>query len=290
MKWIWDRVAWLHALVAFPPLLTLLLAIDVFAYFAGLLFWYGAVLANPLNSPPLWVWPFIPDCPLAGLLGGLGLLMMTAHRFWSAEAQARTQRALLIVGAFSSMIWLSTYIQGVPVFWTQLGPTIALWSWSLLIAGALFHRSPAWLLGLFAFGQIKYGIWTVTAWVVYWRNTALMLGTPDFNFISILMTVSHIALFGQGVFLLSYFKVTPRAALMSLLWYALSDYMDYGLGWYPSLPLAFIPLPIMQWHTIIVTFLLSGTYLWLSAQANPVQENMDGAGKNHFDPLVHPSA
>lgn len=289
MKWIWDRLAWLHALIALPPLLTLILAIDVFAYFAGLLFWYGFVLANPLAPPPMWVWPFIPDCPLAGLLGGLGLLMVTAHKFWGEKAQKQAQRSLLIVGGISALFWLSTYAPGMPLLWKQLGPTIALWSWSLLLAGALFDQAPAWLLGIFAFGQIKYGIWTVTAWVVYWRNTAIMDGAPDFNFISILMTVSHIALFGQGVFLLTYFKPTQRAALVSFLWYALSDYVDYGLGWYPSLPLQYIPLPIMQWHTIGVTFLLTGIYFWLSHQPRVATRDMDSLGKSRIDQLAHPS-
>ena len=65
-----------------------------------------------------------------------------------------------------------------------------------------------------------------------------MMVHPIWNFMSTLMTVSHIALFGQGVFLLTYFKPTQRAALVSFIWYALSDFVDYGpvaygLGWYP---------------------------------------------------------
>ena len=287
MKWIWDRIAWFHALVALPPLLTLILVLDVFAYFAGLLFWYGIQMANVYAPAPIWSWPFIPDCPLAGLLGGLGLLMVTAHKFWRPAAQANAQRALLIVGVLSTLLWISTYLPGAPMLWQQMGPTLGVWSWALLLSGALFHKAPAWLLGVFAFGQIKYGIWTVVAWVVYWRNTAIMNGAPDFNFISILMTVSHIALFGQGVFLLTYFKPTRTAVLASLFWYALSDFMDYGLGFYPGLPLKYIPLPIMQWHTIAVTFVLSGIYLWLSRQGE--SEVTERIQQSRVEQLAHPS-
>ena len=116
-----------------------------------------------------------------------------------------------------------------------------------------------------------------------------MNGAPDFNFISILMTVSHLALFGMGVFLLTYFKPTRTAVLASLFWYALSDYMDYGLGFYPSLPLKYIPLWIMQWHTIAVTFLLSAIYLWLSGptSATPASSSVS---QRRVDQVPHPSA
>lgn len=288
MKWIWGRVQWLQAWVALPSLLTLTLVICVFAYFAGLLFWYGIQMANIYAPAPIWSWPFIPDCPLAGLLGGLGLMMVTAHKFWRPEAQARAQRLLLIVGGVSALLWLSTYLPGAPILWQQLGPTLGVWSWALLLCGALFHKAPAWLLGVIAFGEIKYGIWTVVAWLVYWRNTALMDGAPDFNFISILMTVSHLALLGMGVFLLTYFKPTRAAVLASLFWYALSDFMDYGLGFYPGLPLKYIPLWIMQWHTIAVTFLLSGVYFWLSSSPS-LKSTVDTVGQGRAEQLPHPS-
>ncbi|GEM_PF-1304121 len=289
MKWLTDQISRIHVLVALPPLFILILATDVFAYFAGLLFWYGDVMANPFMPAPIWTWPFIPDCPLAGLLGGLGLLMVTAHKFWSPQAQARTRRYLLIIGGVSLLLWLSTYLPGAPVAWSRLSATLAVWSWSLLLAGAFFHQAPPWLLGLFAFGQIKYGIWTVTAWTIYWRNTALMLGAPDFNPMSVLMTVSHIALVGQGIFLLTYFKPDARAALVSFVWYALSDFVDYGLGWFPSLPLTYIPLAIMQWHTIVVTVLLSALYTWFSRQPSRATPQASRLNKGRSGQLTHPS-
>lgn len=262
MQWLSTQIQWLQRLVATAPLLTLLVVVDIVAYFGGLLYWYGYVMANP--ATPIWAWPFIPDCPLFGLLGGIGLLMVTAKWFWSDRDTTKFLRALWIVAGFSTLLWLSTYLPGVGAAWQLQGALFAVWSWSLLVAAYFFRQAPAWLLGIFAFGEIKYGIWTITAWLVYWRNTALIYGAPDYSFDSVFMTITHVGLLGQGIFLLTYFRPDWRAVLASFAWFALSDFMDYGLGFYPGLPLQFIPLWIMQWSTIAVTIGLSVLYWWLS--------------------------
>lgn len=264
MNWIWTQLQRLHVVVAIPQLLTLIIVLDVVAYFGGLLYWYGPVMANP--STPMWAWSFIPDCPLFGLFGGLGLLMVTAHKFWPVASQQQAQRYLLVIGGISAILWLSTYLPSAPQAWGQQSATLGVWSGSLLLCGLLFHRCPTWLLALFAFGQIKYGIWTITAWLVFWRNTSLVYGAPLFTFDSVFMTLTHIALVGQGIFLLTYIRPTRMAIIASFAWFAVSDYMDYGLGFYPAIPLQFIPLSIMQWSTIAVTFILTGIYLFLAIQ------------------------
>lgn len=265
INWLSTPIQWLQRLAAQAPLLTLLVVIDVAAYFGGLLYWYGYVMASP--QTPMWAWPFIPDCPLFGLLGGIGMLMVTAKWFWADADQAKAQRYLAVLAAISTLLWLSTYLPGVASAWRWQGAMLAVWSWSLVLATIFFRQAPAWLLGLFAFGQIKYGIWTITAWLVYWRNTALVYGAPDFSFDSVFMTLTHIGLLGQGIFLLTYFRPDLTTALVSFGWFALSDFVDYGLGFYPGLPLDFIPLSIMQWSTIAVTVGLSAIYLWLSQTA-----------------------
>ena len=80
-------------------------SVDVIAYFGGLLYWYGYVMSQP--DTPMWAWPFIPDCPLFGLLGGLGLLMVTARRYWSEAAQARGQRWLARLLRLPGLHWLA---------------------------------------------------------------------------------------------------------------------------------------------------------------------------------------
>ncbi|MEZ4860973.1 MAG: DUF1405 domain-containing protein [Caldilineaceae bacterium] len=273
MNWFLTQISRVQALAATAPLLTLLLVIDVVAYFGGLLYWYGFVMASPFT--PTWAWPFIPDCPLFGLLSGLGLLIVIAHRHWSTAAQNRAQRAFWIVAIVSTVLWISTYFPGVPVGWARQGAMLGVWSWSLLLGAVVFRRAPAWFLAICAMGAIKYGIWTITAWLVFWRNTALVYGAPLFTFDSVFMTLTHIGLVGQGVLLLLYFRPTRLATIASFGWFILSDYVDYGLGFYPGLPLRFIPLGIMQWSTIAVTFALSGLYLWLhhNHMSHTVQED-----------------
>jgi uncharacterized membrane protein YpjA len=262
MRWLTTQTHRLQAWVALPPLLALILVVDVAAYFGGLLYWYGYVMAQPLT--PVWAWPFIPDCPLFGLLGGLGLLIVTAQRFWPDGTQRRSQQQLLILGGVSALLWLSTYLPGVPTGWIMQRAMLAVWAWALLLCGALFNQAPAWLLAIIAAGQIKYGVWTVTAWLLFWQNTAAEFGAPLFTFDSVFMTITHLGLIAQGVLLLTYFRPTRIAALAAFAWFALSDFVDYGLGWYPSIPLRWIPLAVMQWSTIAMTFLLGGLLFWLS--------------------------
>jgi uncharacterized membrane protein YpjA len=142
----------------------------------------------------------------------------------------------------------------------------AVWSGALLIGAIWFRQAPAWLLGIFAFGQIKYGIWTITAWLLYWRSTAELLGAPHFSFDSVFMTITHIGLLAQGIFLLTYFRPTVAAAAAALSWFAASDFMDYGRGFYPAIPEQFISLAVMRWSTVAVTAILSALYLVLGLQ------------------------
>jgi uncharacterized membrane protein YpjA len=251
-------LGWGKRVIEGPQVLTMLLIVDVAAYFLGLLFWYGYVMSDP--TTPMWAWPFIPDCPLFGLLGGLGLLMAIAHRRWSEAAQAQGQRMMWIVALITVGLWLSTYLPGAMEGWKQQCAMFGLLSWALLVAAIWFRQAPAWLLGIFAFGQIKYGIWTITAWLLYWRSTAEILGAPHFSIDSVTMTIAHIGLAAQGLFLFAYFRPTWGATLASLLWFGTSDFVDYGLGYYPAIPEQLISLEVIQWSTISVTVLLVAIY------------------------------
>ena len=261
-QWIGRWLARSKQLVENAQLLLLLLAVDAAAYFAGLIFWYGYVMTDP--TTPMWAWPFIPDCPFFGLLGGLGLVMVIAQRRWSTEAQGQGRRVALWLAACSTLVWLTTYVPGASEGWQQQRAMFALWSFALWVATIWFRQPPAWLLGIFAFGQIKYGIWTITAWLLYWRSTAELLGAPHFSIDSITMTVAHIGLAAQGLLLLTYFRPTRVSALAAVLWFGVSDFVDYGLGYYPAIPEQLISLEVVQWSTVTVTVLLVALY-WLYA-------------------------
>ncbi len=248
-------------------ILTIIVIVDVFAYFAGLLYWYGYVMADPLV--PMWAWPFIPDCPLFGLLGALGLLMVIAKKRWTEAGQTQGQRWVVILGGVFGVLWLTTYIAAAPIWWQQQASMIGLAAWVLILAGLLFKQAPNWLITLFAFGQILYGIWTVSVWLIFWYNTNALLGAPLFTLDSIVMTIAHLGLIAQGIFLLSYIKPSVGSIGIAFLWFALSDYVDYGLGYYPGLP-DIIPLPLIQWGTIAMTFVLPLLFLWMS-RGQPAQ-------------------
>src|SRR5688572_3900234 len=125
MEWIYRQIRLLQRMVAVPQLLALILVIDVAAYFGGLLYWYGPVMANP--ATPAWAWPFIPDCPLFGLLGGLGLMMVSARRWWSEDAQRQAQRSLWVAAVASAIIWLTTYLPAAPSGWAGMAAMWAVW-------------------------------------------------------------------------------------------------------------------------------------------------------------------
>ncbi len=188
--------------------------------------------------------------------------MVIAQSRWSAETQIQGQRTMWGIALVSMAVWLSTYVPAASEGWKQQGAMFALWSWALVAAAIWFRQAPAWLLGIFAFGQIKYGIWTITAWLLYWRSTAELLGSPHFSVESISMTIAHIGLAAQGLFLLTYFRPTPVATMAALLWFGTSDFVDYGLGFYPAIPEQLISLEIMQWSTVTVTVTLVAIY-WL---------------------------
>lgn len=264
MEWMLVR---LRAWVAAPSILALIVAVNIAAYFAGLLFWYGYVMADP--ATPWWAWLFIPDCPQFALLGAIGLLMVAARKYWSPDAQARGRRWFMVATALSGVAWGTTWLPGIGAGWAQQNAMLAVWTVSLLLGAIWFRRPPAWLLGVFAFGQIKYGIWTITAWLLYWRNTAEFFGAPHFSVDSVAMTVTHVGLALQGLVLLTYFRPTLGAVAASLLWFGMSDFVDYGLGFYPAIPEFFIPLAVMQWSTITVTVLLTLFYLWTATRAKP---------------------
>lgn len=267
MTWMDWTLMRLRAWVAQPTLLALLVVVNIAAYFAGLIFWYGPVMTDP--TTPWWAWLFIPDCPQFALLGAIGLLMAVAQKHWSPAAQARGQRWLRYAAVLSLVVWGTTVLPGMPAGWAQQNAMFAVWTVSLLLGAVWFRRAPAWLLGVFALGQIKYGIWTITAWLLYWRSTAAYFGAPHFSVDSVAMTVTHIGLALQGILLLTYFRPTLGALWAGLLWFGLSDFVDYGLGYHPAVPEFFISVPVLQWSTMAVTLLMSLFYLWEATRARP---------------------
>lgn len=145
-----------------------------------------------------------------------------------------------------------------PLLWIFI-PDCPLFALLFVIAWAGLRRGKpwTWFYAITAIGLLKYGVWTVTFWFSYWALGASL------TLEGIVMTVAHLGMILQGIFLLTRLHAEVRHALIALAWFTLSDFVDYGLGEYPFF-YPTVPLWLMQWHTIIMTWLLSG---WLALLA-----------------------
>ena len=154
----------------------------------------------------------------------------------------------LIGSVWGFIFWYGQTLLQTPWYMWVFVPDCPLYALLFVVPLALIllGRSRPWINALVAVGLIKYGIWTVFYWVVYWSRTA------DFNFMSIAMTVTHTGMILEGLFLLSFLRMDWPTVLGVGGWFLLNDWVDYGLGYHPSIPWQ-VPLSWMQWHTVAVT-------------------------------------
>jgi len=178
------------------------------------------------------------------------------------------------------------------VYW--YGPTFArypAWQWVFVPDCPLFALLFALSLGLIllgrgaplydalvAFGLIKYGIWTVFMWIVYWINTQGRF-TPE----GVLMAVSHLGMILEGLFLLSFLNIDWPIVVACAFWFGLSDWMDYGpFKTYPQIDVGIVPLWLIQWHTVGVTVLMTALYAYM------VRRNAEMASTVHPTDAAYP--
>jgi uncharacterized membrane protein YpjA len=176
-------------------------------------------------------------------------------------------------------------VAGALGFWLWYGPTFAMfpaWQWPFVpdcpLFALLFVPSLALILlkrpaprynAWVAFGLIKYGVWTVFVWTLYWVHSGKLTAE------SILMTASHVGMILEGLLLLSFgpapspskgprlLRVDWLTVTICAAWYGLSDWMDYGpFQTYPRFDTHLISFYLVQWHTVLVTVLLSGLYAY----------------------------
>ena len=187
-------------------------------------------------------------------------------------------RGLMLLRPVAIAIILIGLIGGVAGFIYWYGPTFALypaWQWvfvpdcplfallfTLSLSLTLLKRSSPLYDALVAFGTIKYGVWTVFLWILYWINTR-----GDFTPESVTMALAHVGLFLEGLFLLSLLKMNWPTVIVCAFWFGLSDWMDYGpFLTYPHFPTNIVPLDLVQWQTIGVTILMTGVYAYMARQ------------------------
>lgn len=199
---------WTDWFLAQRGLVWLAFAACMAAFIVGTVGWYGEFFA--VMQPPLWAYPFIPDCPLAAGLFGVAILML--H-----------------------------YKRGNNAFNT-----------------------------LTAVACIKYGVWTMSFWALYWARTGDIELSSLFS--GPIMFATHLGLTALGALLLLYVRPTTRDSWLALAWFVASDFVDYapiaarlgGYGYYPPLPLGAQLVPPMLLNALAMTWLLCG---WLLARS-----------------------
>lgn len=117
----------------------------------------------------------------------------------------------------------------------------------------------AWLTTWAVFSNVKYGLWTVVFWLLWWR------GPGSFTLESITMTVTHALMVGMGASLLIFYRPRSWQVLTVTAWFALNDFLDYWQGLAPRVPPG-ISLETLKIEQIVVTLLLT---LALLAFAHP---------------------
>ena len=123
-----------------------------------------------------------------------------------------------------------------------------------------------WLATWAVFSNVKYGLWTVVFWLLWWR------GSGTFTLESITMTLTHGAMVIMGASLLLFYRPKVWQVLTVTAWFALNDYLDYWGGIAPRVP-AGVSLETLKIEQVIVTTLLMLGLLALSLNGREKSNN-----------------
>jgi uncharacterized membrane protein YpjA len=123
---------WVMRLILDTPLLfwSAIVANSLGVVLGGWL-WYGWQIA----AAPWWAWLFIPDCPLAALLGTIGLFAVRAGKRWP-WFYAFTAFACVKYGLWTLAFWLRYWTEGGPI--DALGVLMFVTHCGLICMGLLF--------------------------------------------------------------------------------------------------------------------------------------------------------
>lgn len=151
------------------------------------------------------------------------------------------------------------------IYW--YGPQMAivsplLWPWlvdsplsvlGFALALPLIRReqTPAneWLATWALFSNVKYGLWTVAFWLLWWR------GPGSYTLESVTMTFTHAAMVVMGASLLLFYRPRLWQVVTVAAWFIFNDYLDYWLGIAPTVPPG-VSLELLKVEQVVVTALL----------------------------------
>src|SRR5690606_15445464 len=104
-----------------------------------------------------------------------------------------------------------------------------------------YSRRWLWFTALSAFACLKYGAWTSSFLLKHWSGGGLI--EP----ISAGLFITHIGLMAEGALLVPQIgRLSLGARLATIGWFALSIFVDYGLGFHPPLTPQ-VPVEFVFW-------------------------------------------
>lgn len=169
-EWFLRR---LMALInAVPAIFWLCMIADALGFVVGAIIWYGPQLAQA----PWWAWAFIPDCPLAALLGMIAFIRLrqgVAPDWFTALASVSCIKYGIWTVLFWGTKWAATgeylpiEIGLVVVHLAMAGQGLLLWPALLEVAVPVRMLAVAWLalsvLVDYGFGHHPALVFPITA-------------------------------------------------------------------------------------------------------------------------------
>jgi uncharacterized membrane protein YpjA len=188
----------------------------------------------------------------------LNLILQNPLIFWACMA------ANAVGVVWGGWIWYGPQLAASPLWaWPFIPdcPEAALWA-TVAFFGLRSGKRWGWFYAFAAFACIKYGLWTVVFWLRHWSEAGFVAGYWPME---AMLFVSHIGLTCEGILLAT--RIGPLALPTRLAvtgWYALSIFVDYGLGFHPPLTWA-VPMSFTLWSAIVLTVALGVSLLLLPA-------------------------
>lgn len=121
----------LDTIVHVPLIFWICVTTNLVGTILGTIFWYGSMLM----SSPWWALPFIPDCPLAALLGTIALFSIRAEKKWSFF-YTLTAFACIKYGVWTVLFWIRQWVGSGEM--TTIGFILFVSHIGLFVEGLLF--------------------------------------------------------------------------------------------------------------------------------------------------------
>lgn len=180
--------------------------------------------------------------------------------------QIRTRRdwllALILInfgGSLYGFYWYREQLAATPFRYWLFVPDCPLAT--LLFALALWFiyrgREINTYTVLTLFGLVKYGFWTVFVLGLYWRTGGRLV------FADFALFVSHLWMVAEALVFIPSTVRRLRSVGIVFVWFLLNDYMDYGLGLYPTLPNPEF-LPLIRTVSLLSTPVLTAAFLLIA--------------------------